>query len=153
MIEVLNNSIVWWHWVALGLILVFTEMATGTFISLGLGIAAILVGMIDLIVPIGLLYQLAVWILLSLLCVWLLFKKFKKAPTILESGQSGFRLDTQGNVTKPISPHQRGKVLFDAPVLGNTIWHATSDDALAVGTRIKIVEINGQLIKVAPLNH
>jgi len=72
MIEVLNNSIVWWHWVALGLILVFTEMATGTFISLGLGIAAILVGMIDLIVPIGLLYQLVVWILLSLLCVWLL---------------------------------------------------------------------------------
>ena len=152
MIEYLNDSIVWWHWVIVGLVLIISEMATGTFISLGLGVAAVIVGMIDLIFPMGLTYQLILWIILSILIIMALFKWFKSQPTISDTGQSDYGFDTPGTVTRDIHPHKRGKVTFDSPVLGNSDWHASSDYELPKGTRIKIIEVNGQLIEVAPLN-
>jgi len=151
MIEYLNDAVVWWHWVILGLILIITEMATGTFISLGLGVAAVIVGFIILLVPMGLVYQLALWIILSVFLITALFKWFKAQPTVSDSGQSAYRFDTPGTVTQVIHPHQRGKVSFDSPVLGNTDWHATSEHELPEGARIKIIEVNGQLIEVAPI--
>ncbi len=152
MIEYLNDSVVWWHWIILGLVLIISEMATGTFISLGLGVAGIFVGLIDLLLPMGFAYQLALWIILSILLITALFKWFKSQPTVSNTGQSAYRFDTPGTVTQAIHPHQRGKVSFDSPVLGNTNWHATSDYELEKEARIKIIEVNGQLIKVAPIN-
>ncbi len=150
MVEFLNQYVVWWHWVVLGLIFIITEMATGTFISLGLGVAAIIVGLIDLLLGMGVVYQLLLWIILSVAIIAALFKWFKSQPTVSETGQSSYRFDTLGTVTEEIHPHHRGKVAFDTPVLGNTVWHATSDYDLPEGSRIKIVEVNGQLIEVAP---
>jgi membrane protein implicated in regulation of membrane protease activity len=60
-------------------------------------------------------------------------------------------LDVEGTVSVAIEPHRRGKVIFDSPVLGNTVWHASSDTAIAKGSRVRIVEINGQLIDVTPV--
>jgi membrane protein implicated in regulation of membrane protease activity len=150
-VEFLNQYVVWWHWVVLGLVFIITEMATGTFISLGLGVAAIIVGLVDLLAGMGVVYQLLLWIILSVAIIAALFKWFKSQPTVSETGQSSYRFDTLGTVTQEIHPHNRGKVAFDTPVLGNTVWHATSDYDLPEGSRIKIVEVNGQLIEVAPL--
>ena len=152
MIEFLNGSIVWWHWIIAGLILIFSEMVTGAFISLGLGIAALAVGLIDFLMPLGFVYQLILWIILSLFTIMALFKWFRSRPTVSDTGQSDYRFDTPGTVTRTIHPHRRGKVTFDAPVLGNTNWHATSDYELPEGERVRIIEVNGQLIEVAPLN-
>ncbi|MEA3418260.1 MAG: NfeD family protein [Campylobacterota bacterium] len=153
MIEFLNDSVVWWHWIIVGLLLIILEISTGTFITLGLGIAAVLVGLIDLVVPMGFTIQLLVWIILSIILITALFKWFKTQPTVSDSGQSNYRFDTPGTVTQVIRPHQRGKVMFDSPVLGNTDWYATSDHELAEGTRVQIIEVNGQLIEVAPVNN
>ena len=149
MFEALNSSIVWWHWIIVGLVLIISEMATGTFISLGFGIAALVVGAVDVIIPLGFTYQLGLWIVLSLIVVFALFKWFNSQPTVSSTGQSNYGFDTLGSVTQAIHPHKRGKVVFDTPVLGNTEWHATSRDELAKGSRIKIVDVNGQLIEVA----
>lgn len=151
MIEFLDHYIVWWHWVVLGLVFIISEMATGTFISLGLGLAAVIVGVIELLTGMGIVYQLLLWIILSVAIIAALFKWFKSQPTVSETGQSSYRFDTLGTVTEPIRPHHRGKVTFDAPVLGNTVWHATSSHDLPGGTRVTIVEVNGQLIEVAPI--
>ena len=151
MIEYLNDSVVWWHWIALGLLLIISEMATGTFISLGFGIAGIIVGLIDLIIPMGFAYQITLWMILSIILITALFKWLKGQPSVSQAGQSDYRFDTPGTVTQVIHPHRRGKVTFDSPVLGNTDWHAISDYELAKERRIKIIEVNGQLIKVAPL--
>jgi len=149
MFEILNDSIVWWHWIIVGLVLIISEMATGTFISLGFGIAAVVVGIVDIIMPLGFTYQLALWIVLSLIVVFALFQWLDSQPTVSSTGQSDYGFDTLGTVTETIHPHKRGKVIFDTPVLGNTEWHATANDELAEGSRIKIVEVNGQLIEVA----
>jgi len=151
MLEFFNNSIVWWHWIILGLLLIISEMVTGTFITLGFGMAAIVVGLLDLIVPLGFVIQLALWIVIGSILVMILFKWFNKAPTVSSTGQSSYGFDTLGSVTQAIDPHRRGKVLFDTPVLGTIEWNAISKHDLEEGRRIKIVEVKGQLIEVTPI--
>jgi len=147
MIALLNETIIWWHWIVIGFILLILEMNTGTFVMLGLGVAAIIVGILDITMQTTFTTEIVTWTVLSIVSIWL-WKKWVKTPHVSNTGQSDHSLDTLGTVTKEIHPHQRGKVTFDTPVLGNTTWHATSTEELSKGERIKIVEINGQLIAV-----
>jgi len=151
LIEFLNETVLWWHWIVFGIVLLIVEMSTGTFFMLGLGVAAILVGIIDTLLGTSFTVELSIWIVLSILAIAVWFKWFRELP-VTDSGQSNYRLDTLGTVLEEIHPHARGKVTFDTPVLGNTSWHATSKVDLLKNTRVKIVEVNGQLIEVKPLN-
>ena len=150
MIEFLNETILWWHWIVLGIALLIWDMSMGTFFILGLGIAAIVVGILDIFLHLSFTVELAIWMILSILAIAAWFKWFREEP-VTESGQSNYRLDTLGVVMEDIQPHSRGKVTFDTPVLGNTSWHAISKVDIDKGTRVKIVQINGQLIEVKPL--
>lgn len=150
MITILNETIVWWHWIVIGFILLILEMNTGTFVMLGLGVAAIIVGILDITMQTTFTTELVIWIVLSIVSIWS-WKKWMKTPHVSNTGQSDHSLDTLGTVIQEIHPHQRGKVTFDSPVLGNTSWHATSTEEIAEGSRIKIVEINGQLIAVSKI--
>ena len=150
MLEYLTTNLLWWHWVVFGLLLITTEMFLGTFLMLGLGVAAILVGATDNLLSLSLEMELALWILLSLVSIVLWFK-YLKDTTVDYSGQSNYSLTTQGVVEETIEANGRGKVKFDTPVLGNTIWHATAKEEISAGSRIKIVEIKGQLIVVEAL--
>ena len=151
MIAFLNETILWWHWILLGLILLIVEMTTGTFIMLGLGISAILVGTIDTFIPLSFSIELIAWMVLSIISIIIWFQFFRQKP-VSHSGQSNYKLDTLGIVTEDIQPHSRGKVKFDKPVLGNTSWPATAKLHIKENTRISIVEINGQLIEVTPIS-
>ena len=150
MIEFLNETVLWWHWIVFGIALLILDMTMGTFFILGLGVAAIIVGIIDSFVGTSFTVELSIWMILSILAIAAWFKWFREKP-VTDSGQSNYRLDTLGIVVEDIQPHSRGKVTFDTPVLGNTSWHATSKVDIDKGTRVKIVEINGQLIQVEPI--
>lgn len=150
MLEFLNESVLWWHWVVFGIILLIVEMNSGTFFILGLGVAAVLVGVMDLLLGTSFNTELLVWMVLSLLSIAAWFKWLRE-PHKTKSGQSNYRLDTLGTVEAAIAPHSRGKVKFDSPVLGNTVWHATATVDIAKDTRVKIVQVNGQLIEVEPV--
>ena len=150
MVEFFTQYITWWHWIVLGILFIILEMATGTFVVLGFGIAAILVGLLDLMTGMNFLVEVGVWILLSIVIITISFKYFKTRPTVSNTGQSNFGFDTLGTVTQAIAPHKRGKVRFDTPVLGNSTWSATSDLNLEIGTRVTIQEVQGQLISVIP---
>ncbi len=150
MIALLNESVLWWHWIVFGIILLILEMSTGTFFMLGLGIAAIIVGLIDTTMNTSFTVELSIWMVLSILAIAAWFKWFREPP-LTDSGQSNYRLDTLGIVMEDIQPHSRGKVTFDTPVLGNTSWHAISKVDIDKDTRVQIVQINGQLIEVEPI--
>ena len=150
MIALLNESVLWWHWIIFGIILLILEMSTGTFFMLGLGVAAIVVGIIDATVGTSFTVELSIWVVLSILAIMAWFKWFRENP-ITDSGQSNYRLDTLGIVMEDIQPHSRGKVTFDTPVLGNSSWHATAKVDINKDTRVQIVQINGQLIEVEPV--
>lgn len=147
MIVWLNETVVWWHWIVLGIILLILEMNSGTFMMLGLGIAAAVVGVVDMLMETSFATELMIWMILSVLSIAAWFV-WVKEPTVSHTGQSNYALDTLGTATQQIEPHQRGKVSFDSPVLGNSTWHATSKESIAKGSRVKIVDVNGQLIEV-----
>ena len=152
MLDLLFNSLLWWHWIVFGLLLLTMEMFTGTFMMLGLGFAAILVGMIDVIYPLSLQSELLSWMVLSLLSIAIWFK-YMKDNTKESVGQSNYSLETLGIVEEEVIINGRGLVRFDTPVLGNTTWSATAKENLEKGTRIQIIEVKGQLIEVASLEN
>ncbi|MDD5359328.1 MAG: NfeD family protein [Sulfurovaceae bacterium] len=147
MIDFLNEVVLWWHWIILGILLIIIELGIGTFFILGLGIGAILVGILDLLIGLSFTGALGLWILFSIVAIIIWFKYYKET-TISTSGQSNKSFDTIGTVSKEIKAHGRGEVVFDTPVLGNTSWDATSKHNIEVGSRVTIKEINGQLIVV-----
>jgi len=151
MVELLDNILVWWVWLLIGLGLILAELMTGWIVILGLGIAAIAVGFVVLVVPINAALQILLWMALSVAFTWAFYKWFKRQKIITASGQSNLNLDIIGTVTEEIAPHRRGRVTFDTPVLGSTKWAATASELIAEGSRVKILEINGQLINVAPI--
>lgn len=151
MIDFLSEIILWWHWIILGILLIIIELGIGTFFILGLGIAAILVGILDLLIGLSFTGALGIWILFSILTIIIWFKYYKET-TISTSGQSNRGLDTLGTVSKEIKANGRGEVMFDSPVLGNTSWDATSKNDIEIGSRVTIKEINGQLIVVEKEN-
>ncbi|RUM76522.1 MAG: NfeD family protein [Sulfurovum sp.] len=150
MIELVNQSVLWWHWIVFGIVLLILEMMTGTFFMLGLGLSAVIVGIIAYFTPLSFSTELILWIVLSILAI-LAWVKWIKDKSVSNSGQSNYTLDTLGTVSEKIQPNHRGKVIFDAPVLGNTSWHASAKVPIEKETRIEIVQINGQLIEVKPI--
>ncbi|HHH19963.1 MAG TPA: NfeD family protein [Campylobacterales bacterium] len=150
MLEFLSQNLLWWHWIIFGILLITTEIFIGTFFMLGLGVAAILVGSVDGIYPVHLEIELLLWMLFSLISIFIWFK-YLKDTTEEKSGQSDYALDAQGSVEESIVANGRGKVKFDTPVLGNTEWHATAKQDIPTGRRVKIVQIKGQLIEVETL--
>lgn len=147
MIELLSTNLLWWHWIAFGIFLVTIEIFIGTFIMLGLGVAALLVGATGMLFKTSVEIELTLWLILSLLSIALWFK-YLKTPNVESSGQSNYTLETLGTVTKEIPHNGRGEVKFDTPVLGNTTWFATAKETIAKDSRISIVEVKGQLIEV-----
>ena len=150
MLEFLSTTLLWWHWIAFGLMLLTLEMFSGTFLMLGLGVSAIAVGIIEVLFPMTFEIQLTIWLILSVITIAWWFK-YMRDNTVEKTGQSNYTLETQGVVTKAIEPNSRGEVKFDLPVLGNTTWIATSKEKLDINNRVKIIAVKGQLIEVASL--
>jgi membrane protein implicated in regulation of membrane protease activity len=146
MVEFLS-ALAWWHWVIFGLVLVVSEIIVPLFVVIWFGIAAIIVGLIDLIIFLTLTTKISLWLLISIVLLTLWFKYFKKERTD-PSGQPEFGLDSKGVVTKEITPTKRGEVVFEKPVLGSSTWQASSDEVIREGERVKIVEVLGQLLRV-----
>ena len=147
MVEFLNETILWWHWIIFGLVLLIIEMNIGTFVMLGLGIAGIVVGLVDVSLGLSFSSQLLLWIIFSTLFIVAWFKWLRQNSSH-QAGQSDYGLDILGTVSEDVELHKRGKVIFDAPVLGNRTWSVTSKNKIAKDQRVKIVQVNGQLIEV-----
>ncbi len=147
MIEFLSSHIVWWHWLILGSVLVVAEIFIPSFITIWLGLSALIVGFMDLVLGTSFTAELAVWIVLSVLFIGMWFKVFKpKAAS--RSGQSDNSFDVLGTVIVAIRKGEKGQVKFDSPVLGDTQWYAIADEELEEAARVAIIEVRGQLMYV-----
>lgn len=147
MIEFLSSHVVWWHWLIMGSILVVAEIFIPSFITIWLGLSALIVGFMDLTLGTSFTVELAVWIILSVIFIAMWFKVFKpKAAS--RSGQSDNSFDILGTVVETINKGEKGQVKFDSPVLGDTQWYAIADETLDAATRVEIIEVRGQLMYV-----
>jgi membrane protein implicated in regulation of membrane protease activity len=71
MIEYLGGDIFYWHWIVFGLVLITAELFATLFVMIWLGLASIVVGILQLAIGIDLNVQLTLWVSLSI--VFLLF--------------------------------------------------------------------------------
>jgi membrane protein implicated in regulation of membrane protease activity len=65
MIDYLSSNVFYWHWILFGLALVTTELFATYFIMVWLGLAGIVVGILQLATGIDLSIQVIIWLSLS----------------------------------------------------------------------------------------
>jgi membrane protein implicated in regulation of membrane protease activity len=139
----------WWHWMILGLGLGLSELASGTFFIVWFGLGALLVGLVMLAIPgIGFTAQVVLWTAASIGFTVLWFKVFKKQADRTRSGQADEVLGEIGVLVRAVEPFQKGEVRFQKPVMGSEVWSCLSDEAIAAGERVRVIAVDGQLLKV-----
>jgi membrane protein implicated in regulation of membrane protease activity len=142
-------ELTWWHWMILGLALGLSELASGTFFVVWFGLGAILVGLVLLAFPgTGFTVQILLWTLASVALMALWFKVFRRDPDKTQSGQADEALGEIGVLVRAVEPFQKGEVRFQKPVMGSEVWTCLADEAIAAGERVRVVAVDGQLLKV-----
>jgi len=141
-------ELAWWHWMMLGMALVALEMLVASFFLIWFGMAALLVGVLLLFAAPGFAVQMVAWALLSVLMtgVWL---KFFKNPDRSHAGQSKEGVTgLTGLMTRPVTDTEPGEIMFQRPVLGADRWPVVADQPIEAGSRARIVDVLGQMLKV-----
>jgi inner membrane protein len=134
-----------WFWLSLGLILGVAEMVAPGFFLIWLGLAAIIVGLLDYAFPISIPMQVALFAILSVLTVFAGKKFLTENPIETEDPQlndRGARLTGEiVTVVEAIADgHGRVKV-------GDSVWSARGDDA-GVGARVRVTGADGAVLLV-----
>jgi len=141
----------WWIWVAIGIVLISLEVTTGDFLLLGLGVGTIGVGIIEKYLNLDFKADLILWIVISVLYFYIWKKFIHSKIEGAKVGRPDYAIGEVGLVIDDIKDLKPGKVKFEPPVMGNRIWVAVSDQEIPKGKKVKIIDILGQYIKVAPI--
>ena len=145
MAEWLDTVSTHWFWLSLGLVLGVAEMVAPGFFLMWLGLAALIVGILDYFLPITLAYQVAMFATLSVVTVFAGKKFLQDNPIETEDADlnnRGARL-TGEIVTVAeaiVNGHGRVKV-------GDSVWSARGVDA-ELGARVKVIGADGAVLLV-----
>ena len=146
------STVLWWHWVAFGLVLVGAELIVPSFTIVWFGLAACLVGGLLLLVPslpLGL--QVFIWAAAAAACTFFWFRYFK--PKMVDRTTSGMSSEAivgqTGMMLRGVSSHlDRGRIRFAVPVLGAEEWDCISRDVLRAGDYARVTGIEGHVLNV-----
>jgi membrane protein implicated in regulation of membrane protease activity len=143
-------TILWWHWLMLGLVLAAAEMAgAGGFYLIFFGVGAVLVGILaafDVAGPIWM--QVLLFSVLSILSLVFFRSRMLRA---MQRDPQAPPIDTLvgeiGSAVDPLGPGAVGRV-----ELRGTVWSArnSASEALAAGARCRVVGVDGLMLHVAP---
>lgn len=151
MIEWLDNTILYWHWIILGLLLITLELLAPAFVMLWLGLAALIIGLLILLLPaIGFSAQLVLWAILSLTLI-LLWHKYI-SPKIANRTLAGLSKEAivgqVGLVLSYSESQGRGRLRFPAPIVGNDEWEFIYSGSLDNGDKVQVSSISGNSLIV-----
>ena len=145
MAEWLDTVSTHWFWLSLGLVLGVAEMVAPGFFLMWLGLAALIVGILDYFLPITVAYQVAMFATLSVITVFAGKKFLHDNP--IESDDSklndrGARLT--GEVVTVVEPIINGNGRVK---VGDSVWSARGVDA-ELGARVKVIGADGAVLLV-----
>lgn len=140
-----------WHWVVFGIALMVSEIFLGTFFILWFGAAAVAIGGLLYLIPaLSMTWQILLWTVLSSALAWGWFRYLK--PLSIDRTKAGLSKEAitgeVGQVLVVPTAEKRGKLRFPAPVLGADEWVILSKDKLALGDRVRVVDISGNSLIV-----
>ena len=67
----------WWHWAVAGIVLILAELAVPAFVLVWFGLGALVVALLVALTTVGVTAQLAAWLVVSVLMVFLWFRVFR----------------------------------------------------------------------------
>lgn len=132
--------------------LALTELALFSFFIIWFAVGALLVGVALLALP-GLSFtaQILLWTAASIVMTVLWFKFFRHVNKT-RSGQADEALGEIGVLVSAIEPvgsaSGRGEARFQKPIMGAERWACLADEPIAAGTRVKVLAVDGQFLKV-----
>lgn len=145
MAEWLDTISTHWFWLSLGLLLGVAEMVAPGFFLMWLGLAALIVGILDYFLPITLAYQVAMFAILSVLTVFAGKKFLQNNPIETEDAMlndRGARLTGEIVTVVESITNGNGRVK-----VGDSVWSARGADA-DVGSRVKVTGADGAVLLV-----
>ena len=144
-------DILWWHWVVLGIVLMLLELAVPAFFLIWFGLGAVIVGLLMLVfADLSTAYQVITWTVSSMLFVWVWFKAFRPHLHKTRVGRSqGAFVGEIGLVIRDIRPYEKGQIRFQKPILGDEVWESIADQEIKTGERVKVLAVEGNILKVS----
>lgn len=143
-------AIEWWQWIVLGIALCVVEIFIASFTILWFGLAAIIVAILTLLLPLALAPQLAILAIATLALAVAWFRYFK--PRMRDKTKAGLSREAAVGQTctivKASTAHTRGLVRFAVPLLGEEEWPYLSEAPLAVGDRCRVVDVLGNALLI-----
>jgi len=144
-------ELLYWHWIVIGIALILSEIFLGSFFIFWFGAAALVVGIVLLLIPsLSTAIQILLWTILSTALALAWFKFLK--PLSRDKTTAGLSREAImggiGQVLSPPNGEKRGILRFPAPVLGSDEWLIMSQDALAIGDRVSVVDVSGNSLIV-----
>ncbi|WP_243371143.1 NfeD family protein [Geotalea sp. SG265] len=147
-------DILWWHWLVLGLILIGLELVVPSFTIIWFGLGAVLVSILLALFPAcPLPLQIFAWCVASILFTFVWFRFFNprnKSRTFSGTAKDAV-LGQTGLVIRGAEPYAKGAVKFQLPLLGADEWPCLADEPLEIGDRVKVVDVEGHVMKVEKL--
>jgi inner membrane protein len=137
-----------WLWLIGGVVLLIAEVIAPGFFLMFIGAAAIATGIVSLALPIGLVLQLALFAVLTVLIVRVggrraYASRYDHSSDPLINNRAGRLLGQVVVVVEPVDKNG-GRVR-----IADGVWPARGGPA-AVGDRVRIVDIEGNCLKVEP---
>lgn len=145
MAEWLDSISTHWFWLSLGLVLGVAEMVAPGFFLMWLGLAALIVGLLDYALPIAIPFQVALFAVLSVLTVFAGKKFLNDNPIATDDpklNDRGARLTGEVVTVVEAITDGRGRVK-----VGDTEWNARGTDA-GVGARVRVTGADGAVLLV-----
>jgi len=140
----------WYYWAILGITLILSELLVPAFVLVWFGLGALAVAALVALSPsVDMIVQLLVWIITSVILVLIWFKIFKPLQHKSLSGRSSAEaVGEVGLLVSDIEPFHNAKVRFQTPLIGSDIWECIADEKIKAGTRVKVVSVEGSLLKI-----
>lgn len=146
-----------WYWLILGLILIIIDLFLLSYVSLSVGIAAVIIGLLALILPMNWFLQVVIWLIVSIITTIFGFKYIKpRMATCTTAGLgSGIIIGETGMIIQSPQNEKLGKIRFSVPIFGADEWMCRSEDNqfLQVGERAIVVDVVGNELLVKSMTH
>lgn len=144
----------WWYWIVAGIALVGLELVVPSFTIIWFGLGAMVVGLLLAGWPgFSLAGQVFLWSAASIgfTLIWFTYLKPKTDRTHAGMSKGGIVGETGIIIRGTEDSYGKGVVRFRISVLGADEWGCYADDVLHVGDGVRVVDIEGQILKVVKL--
>lgn len=147
----MDFKLLWWHWVAIGMLLMLAEILVPSFTIFWFGLAGLVVALLLWPLPdLALSWQLTVWALASIGFTVAWFRYFK--PIMVDRTKAGISREAMigetGQVIRVPQEGRRGMVRFSMPLLGADEWEFIATGEVATGDRVVVVDVSGNTLVV-----